>query len=111
MQARGRRGDGAVLAREHGLIVGEVALVDGAAAGDIGRQRHVAALRQRLVEHGAMKGEGERHLAALALGLDGGVELVEEAHPALAAETHHVADREALARLHQGAASVSRRAV
>ena len=69
--------------REHGLVVGAVALVDGAAAGDIGRQRHVAALGQRLVEHRAVKREGKRHLAALAsLAFDRGVELVEEADPA-----------------------------
>ena len=49
-----------------------------------------------------MEGEGERHLAALAFGLDGGVELVEEAHPAFAAEAHDVADGEALAGFHQG---------
>ena len=53
------------------------------------------------VERGAVKGEGERDLAALPFGLDRGVELIEEAHPALAAEAHDVADREPLARLHQ----------
>ena len=53
------------------------------------------------VEHGAVKGEGERDLAALAFGLDRGVELIEKAHPAFAAEAHDVADRKPLARLHQ----------
>ena len=75
--------------------------VDGAAAGDIGRQRHVAALGQRLVQHRAVEGERERDLAALAFGFDRGVELAEEAHFALVAEPHHVADREPLGRLHQ----------
>ena len=94
MQARGRRGDGAFLVREHGLVVGAVALVDRAAAADIGRQRHVAAFGQRVVECRAVKREGKGHLAALdalAFGLDRGVELFEEAHPAFGSEAHHVA--------------------
>ena len=48
MQPRGRRRHRARLAREHGLIVGAVLLVDAAAACDIRRQRHVAAFGQRL---------------------------------------------------------------
>ena len=59
MQARRRRRDRAFVAREHGLVVAAVALVDRAAAGDIGRQRHVAALGQRLVEHRAVERERE----------------------------------------------------
>ena len=65
MQPRGRRGDRAFFARKHCLIVAAVALVDVASARDIGRQRHVAALGERLVEHCAMEREGKRHLAAL----------------------------------------------
>ena len=52
---------------------------------------------------GAVEGEGERHLAALALVLDRRVELAEEADPALLAEAHDVADREPLGRLDEGA--------
>ncbi len=51
------------VAGEHGLVIGAVVLVDGAAAGDIGRQRHVAALVERLVEHRAVKRKGKSHLA------------------------------------------------
>ena len=40
-----------------------------------------------------MKGESERDLAALALGLDGGVELAEETDFALVPEAHHVSRR------------------
>ena len=109
MQAGGRRRHRALLAREHRLVVGAVRLVGAAAAGDIGRQRHVAALGQRLIEHRAMEREGKRHLAALPLGLDRGVELVEEAHPAFAAEAHDVTDGEALTG-RTSAASASRRA-
>ena len=106
MQPRGRRRDRAFLAREHGLVVGAVLLVDVAAAGDIGRQRHVAAFGQRLVEHRAGEGKGERHLAALValpFLLDRGVELFEKADPPFAAEAHDVADREPLRRLDQSA--------
>ena len=101
MQAGGRRGHRPLLAREHGLVVGRVALIDGALAGDVGRQRRVAHLGDRLVERGTMKGEGERHLAGLALRFDGGVELSEEAHAPLAAEADDVALAEPLCRLHQ----------
>ena len=73
--------------REHGLVVVAVALVGRAPRRDIGRQRHVAALRERLIEHRAMEREGERHLAALAFFLDRGVELAEEAHLALGCRT------------------------
>ncbi len=92
MQARGRRGDRTVFAGEHGLIVGEILRVDRAAAGNVGRQRHVAALGQRLVKHRTVECERERDLAALAFGFYRGVELTEEAHPTLVAEPHHVAD-------------------
>ena len=89
--------------REHGLVVGAVALVDRAAAADIGRQRHVAALGQRVVERRAVKRERKGHLAALAFCLDRGVELFEEAHPAFGSEAHHVAGFEPLRRPHQRA--------
>ena len=98
-----RRRNRALLAREHGLIVGAILLVGRAAAGDIGRQRHVAALGKRLVEHRAVKGEGKCDLAALPFGFDRSVELVEKAHAALAAETHDVAYREPSRGLDQSA--------
>ena len=106
MQSRGRRRDRALVAREHGLIIAAVVLVDFAAACDIGRQRHVAALGQRLVEHRAVKVKAKRHFAArlaLALLLDRGVELIEETDAAFAAEAHDVADRKPLRRLDQSA--------
>jgi hypothetical protein len=74
VQACGRRRDGALRAREHGLIVGAVMLVGRTATGDVGRQRHVATLGQRLVEHGAVKREGERDFTTLPFGFDRGVE-------------------------------------
>src|SRR5215469_9109413 len=103
MQRGGRRRDRAFLARKHGLIVDPVLLVGRATSGDIGRKRHVAALLDRLVEYGAMERERQRRLPALALLLDGRVELTEEAHLALLAETQHVARRGLLARLEERA--------
>src|SRR2546426_281325 len=79
-----------------------VASVGATARGDIGRQRHVAALVDRLVEHRSMEREGERHLAFPALGLDGRIELAEKAHLAFLAETNDVAGRKFLRRAHQG---------
>ena len=51
---------------------------------------------------GPWKANGERDLAALALLLDGGVELAEEAHLALVAEADDVAGGEPLGRLDEG---------
>ena len=93
MQPGGRRGHRALIAGKHGLIVGAVGLVDRTTAGDIRRQRHLSALGDRLVEDRAMKGEGERHLAALAFCFDGGVKLTEKADTAFGAEPDHIADR------------------
>ena len=50
-----------------------------------------------------MKREGERDFAALAFGFHRGVELIEKADPAFAAETHHVARLEPARGLDQGA--------
>ena len=50
---------------EQGLVVGLVLLVGRAARGDIGRQRHVAALGNRLVEHRTMEGKREGYLPSL----------------------------------------------
>src|SRR5262245_5685535 len=54
---------------EYGLIVHPIALVGGAPRGDVGRQRHSAALVHGLVEHGPVESERQRHLAAVALRL------------------------------------------
>src|SRR5262245_21061241 len=91
MQSRGRCRDRSLRLCEHGLVVGSVALVGGAS--NVGRQRHDAALIDRLVEDWPVKGEGERDLAAFGFGLDGGVELAEETDLALVPEAHHVAWR------------------
>src|SRR6516225_3408432 len=99
MQSRGRCRDRSLRLREDGLIVGSIALVGGAT--DVGRQRHGAALVDRLVEDGPVKGEGERDLAALTLGLDGGIELAEETDFALVPEAYHVARRQPLGGLHE----------
>ena len=103
MQARSRRRDRAFVAREQGLVVGAVLLVGLAPARDIGRQRHVAALGNGLVQHRPVKGERQRDLAALALGFDRSVELAKEADLALVAEADDVARRELLRRPHEGA--------
>ncbi len=103
MQSRRRRGDRAFRLCEQGLIVDAVALIRRAARGDIGRQRHVATLLDRLVEHRTMEGESERHLAALALVLDRGVKLAEEADLAFLPEAHHVARRQPFRGPHEGA--------
>ena len=102
MQPGRRRGHRAFGAREHGLVIAAVLLIGRAAAGDIRRQRHVAALLQRLVENGVGESEGERDLASVAFVFDRGIELFEEADPALGAKAHDVADREPLCRFHQG---------
>ncbi len=94
MQAGGRRRHGALLAGEHGLIIGAVACIGRPTRRDVGRQRQLAALRNGLVQHRPVKCERQRHLACLALRLNGGVELAEEAHTALRlllAKPHDVA--------------------
>ena len=96
MQPRGRRRDRAFLAREHGLIIGAIVLVDLAAAGDIGRQRHVAALGQRLSSAASVKAKASvTSPPSLAFLLDRGVELFEETDAAFAAEAHDVAGHRA----------------
>src|SRR5262249_38722523 len=64
-------------------------------------QRHCTALLDRLIEHGAMEGEGERDLSALPFAFDGGIELAEKADLTLVPETHHVAYRQALGGFHE----------
>ena len=102
MQARGRRGDRALLAREHGLVVGASRSSARALRGDIGRQRHGAELRDRLIEAGAVERKRQRDLAALALVFDRRIELAEKADPALVAEADDVARRSRLAGLDEG---------
>src|SRR5579862_6908487 len=98
VQSGSWRSDRSLVVRKHGLIIGTIARVGGAAARDIGRQWHVAALGERLIERGTVKCEGKSHLTTLAFGLNGSVELVEETNAAFAAETHHIAEPETLRR-------------
>src|SRR5262249_43059380 len=92
-EVQSRRGcrDRSLHLRKHGLIVASIALVWDPS--DVGRQGHGATLVDRLVEHRSVKGEGERDLAILALGPNGGAELAEETALALVPEAHHVARR------------------
>ncbi len=83
MQAGGRRGDGAGLVGEHGLIIVPVRLAGGAARGDVRGQGDFAEPVDRLVERCAREGERQRHLARLALRLDLGVERAQQAGVAL----------------------------
>ena len=57
MQPGGGRRHRALLGGKQGLVVGAVLLVGRAAGGDIGRQRHRAALGNGLVEHRTMEGK------------------------------------------------------
>src|SRR5262249_3574104 len=91
--------DRALYMREDGLIVGSITLVRRPA--DIGRERHRTALLDRLIEHGAMEGEGERDLSALPFAFDGGIELAEKTDLTLVPEAHHVAYGKALGRPHE----------
>ena len=103
VQARGRRRDRPFGLREHGLVIRAILIVGRAPGCDVGRQRHCAALVDRLIEHRSMEREGERHLPALAFVLDGGIELAQEADPAFLAEAHDIAGRQPLGGLHEGA--------
>ena len=75
MQSGGRRRDRPLLAREHRLIIGAVPRIGRAPSRDVGRQRHRAALGDRLVQHRPVERERECHLARLALGFNGRIEL------------------------------------
>src|SRR5690349_13041404 len=101
MQSRGWRRHGSLQLREHGLVIAPVALVGRAARGDVGRQRHDATLIDGLVEYRPVECERQRHLAALALCLDGGVELAEKAYVFFAPEAEQVAGRKPLGGLHE----------
>ena len=110
MQPGGGGRDRALIGREHGLIVGGVAVVRRALGGDIGRQRRRADILDGLVERRTVKRERQRDLALLPLGLDLGIEMAEQADLAFIAEANDVAGCEFLGRLDQRAASASRRA-
>ena len=103
VQAGRRRGHGALAAGVDGLVALGVLRLDGALAGDVGRQRRVAQRRDGLVEIGAVQAEGELHLAGLADVGDGRVEVAEQADAALVAEADAVADGEPLGRPGEGA--------
>ena len=102
VQSRGRRRHRAFELREHGLIVAPVALIGCTPRGDVGRQRHGAALVDGLVEYRPVECERQRYFAALAFGLDGGVELAEEADVSFAPEAEQVAGGKPLGGLHEG---------
>ena len=63
MKPGGRRGDRALLAREHRLVVAAVLRVGVTARGDVRRERHVAQAVDRLVESGAGEIEDKRRFA------------------------------------------------
>src|SRR5258708_7398849 len=72
-------------------------------APDVGRQRHGAAIIDRLVQNGPMKCKRERDFPVFAFSFDGGIELAEEADLALVPEAHHVAGRQPLGGFYEGA--------
>ena len=55
MQSRGRGCDRAFVGRKHGLVVGGIALVGRALAGDVRRQRRPAQIGNGGIERGAVK--------------------------------------------------------
>src|SRR6185437_7585482 len=69
--------------------------------GDIGRQRRVPDIGDRLIERRTMKGKVQRNFALLALVLDLRVEMTQQADPALVAEADGVALGEFPGRLGQ----------
>ena len=101
MQSRRWRRDGAFIRREHGLVVGGVAIVGRALGSDVGRQRRRAEIGDGLIQRRPVKRERQRNLALFALGLDLGVEMAEQADLAFIAEANDVAGRELLRRLDQ----------
>src|SRR5262249_56548086 len=82
----------------HRVVVGPAPIVGLAPAGDIRRQWHVAAVVDGLIKHRPVKGERQGDLAAIALAFDRGVELTEEADPALLAEPDDIARRKLFCR-------------
>ncbi len=91
MQACGRGRDGAFGRGEHGLVVGGIAIVGRPLGGDIGRQRRRAEVGDGLVERRPMESERQCDLAGIALVLDRGIEIAEQAHPPLVAEPDDIA--------------------
>src|SRR5437763_11215585 len=101
MQSRGGSCDRALIACEHGLVVGRVAVVRRALRGDVRRQRWLAEIGDRLVERRPVERKRQRDLALVALGCDLGIEMAEQAYLALVAETDSVARQQLLCRLDQ----------
>ena len=101
VQSRGGCLDRARRLSEYRLVVSPIALVG--RAPDVGRQRHGAALIDRLVQNGPMKCKRERDFSVFAFSFDGGIELAEEADLALVPEAHHVAGRQPLGGFYEGA--------
>src|SRR5262245_15803890 len=67
MQAGGGRSHRAFVLRKEGLVIGAVLFVRFAAGRDVGRQGHLAALGNRLIQDGSVKGKGKSYLATLIL--------------------------------------------
>ncbi len=78
MQPGGRRGDGAVLRREHRLVVGVVAGIAARGPLDVGRQRHAAEAREPGAKFLPLDVEAQRHVAFRVLGGDRGGEALAE---------------------------------
>ena len=104
VQAGGGRRHRAVVGGVDGLVVAPVTRVLRPAGGDIGRQRHHPAHRDRGVQLGPGEIKAELHLPALVLGQQTCGQVV------VGAEGHPVADRQPLARAHEGAPAVRRQA-
>ncbi len=88
--------------REDSLIVRAVALIWRPPGGDIGRQRHFAALIDCLIEIGVMIGEGQRYRPAFAFFGDGCIKLTEKAHAPLVAKADDIPRCEALGGFDEG---------
>ena len=111
MEARGRSRDGAVLGREHRLVVGAIAVLRRAARRDVGRQGRRAQPLDRLVERGAGELEAQLDLAGVGLLFNLGVERRKQTGHAFAglAEADALPDLELLRWADQARASGSRR--
>src|SRR5436853_605304 len=80
MQTRGGSCDRALIACEHGLVVGRVPVVGRAFRRDVRRQRWLAEIGDRLIERGPVERKRQRDLALVALGCDLGVEMAEQTY-------------------------------
>src|SRR5690349_12977233 len=98
MQSRRGGCDSALPRGEHGLVVVDVALIGGALSSDIGRQWRAAEIGDGLIQCRAVECEGERDLTFRPFALNLGVEMAEQADPALVAEADTIAFPELLCR-------------